>query len=67
MVDDGTIERRQAASHPLRNRVFSCLGGGPPQIESFAAGPLRDGDLIALCTDGCASPAISRITPKARC
>ncbi len=57
MVDDGTISGEQAASHPMRNRVFSCLGGGSePQIELSDPVALRDGDLIALCTDGAWSP-----------
>ncbi len=53
MVDDGMISTDQAATHPMRNRVFSCLGGDtPPHIEVSRTVPLRDGDLIALCTDG---------------
>jgi serine/threonine protein phosphatase PrpC len=53
MVDDGSLSREQAANHPWRNRVFSCLGGdAPPQIEVSPAMSLQDGDLIALCTDG---------------
>jgi serine/threonine protein phosphatase PrpC len=57
MVDDGTISGAQAASHPMRNRVFSCLGGSSePQIELSDPVALHDGDLIALCTDGAWSP-----------
>jgi serine/threonine protein phosphatase PrpC len=57
LVDDGMISREQAASHPMRNRVFSCLGGSiEPQIELSDPAPLQDGDLIALCTDGAWSP-----------
>ena len=57
MVDDGTLSRDQAASHPMRNRVFSCLGGNSePHIEVSRTIPLQDGDLIALCTDGAWSP-----------
>jgi serine/threonine protein phosphatase PrpC len=57
LVDDGTLSPEQAASHPMRNRVFSCLGGGTePQIEISDPVPLQDGDLIALCTDGTWSP-----------
>jgi serine/threonine protein phosphatase PrpC len=57
MVDQGAISDAEAASHPLRNRVFSCLGGDvPPHIEVSPAMTLRDGDLIALCTDGAWSP-----------
>lgn len=57
MVDEGTISDEQAARHPLRNRVLSCLGGGSePQIELSDPLLLHDGDLIALCTDGAWSP-----------
>ncbi|MDZ4251215.1 MAG: protein phosphatase 2C domain-containing protein [Sulfuritalea sp.] len=57
MVDDGIIESGQAASHPLRNRVFSCLGGDlMPNIEVSRTVSLQDGDVIALCTDGAWAP-----------
>ena len=57
MVDDGIIESGQAASHPLRNRVFSCLGGDlMPSVEVSRAVSLQDGDVIALCTDGAWAP-----------
>lgn len=57
MIDDGTLTRADAAGHPSRNRVFSCLGGDtPPQIEVAPTVALQDGDLIALCTDGAWSP-----------
>ena len=57
MVDAGSLSDAEAASHPLRNRVFSCLGGDEtPQIEVSRRVPLQDGDLIALCTDGAWSP-----------
>ena len=53
MVDEGSLSHAAAASHPLRNRVFSCLGGDEaPQIEVSRPEPLEEGDLIALCTDG---------------
>ncbi len=57
MVDEGSLSQDEAADHPWRNRVFSCLGGdAAPHIEVSAAIPLQDGDLIALCTDGAWSP-----------
>ncbi|MCK9380913.1 MAG: protein phosphatase 2C domain-containing protein [Sulfuritalea sp.] len=57
MIDAGSLSPADAATHPLRNRVFSCLGGDEaPQIEVSGAIPLHDGDLIALCTDGAWSP-----------
>jgi serine/threonine protein phosphatase PrpC len=57
MVDDGILDRADARSHPLRNRVFSCLGGNElPHIEVSPAVALEDGDLIALCSDGAWAP-----------
>jgi len=57
MIDEGSLSDAEAATHPLRNRVFSCLGGDEaPQIEVSRPVPLHDGDLIALCTDGTWSP-----------
>jgi len=41
----------------MRHRVFSCLGGDvTPHIDVSRTVPLRDGDLIALCTDGAWAP-----------
>lgn len=57
MVDDGSLSCADAARHPWRNRVFSCLGGDtPPHLEVSPAVSLKDGDLIALCTDGAWAP-----------
>lgn len=57
MIDEGSLSHAEAASHPLRNRVFSCLGGDvAPHIEVSRTVPLRDGDVIALCTDGAWAP-----------
>lgn len=57
LIDEGSISHDEAASHPLRSHVFSCLGGDvKPHIEISRSVPLQDGDLIALCTDGAWSP-----------
>ena len=57
MVDDGSLSLADAARHPWRNRVFSCMGGDtPPHIEVSPLVSLKDGDLIALCTDGAWAP-----------
>jgi len=53
MVDAGEITVEQAARHPERNKIFSCLGGVvPPQIAASKEFPLKIGDTIVLCTDG---------------
>lgn len=57
LIDQGLLDAEGAAHHPDRNRVFSCLGGSqPPQIEFSRRFALRDGDVIALCTDGVWGP-----------
>ena len=57
LIDAGSLTHADAASHPLRNRVFNCLGGDVrPYIEVSNMVRLEDGDLLALCTDGVWSP-----------
>lgn len=57
MMDQGLLDAEGAAQHPGRNRIYSCLGGNhPPQIEYSKPFALRDGDIIALCTDGLWGP-----------
>ena len=56
-IDEGSISQAEAASHPMRHRIFSCLGGDvAPQIEVSPGIALQHGDLIALCSDGAWSP-----------
>jgi serine/threonine protein phosphatase PrpC len=57
MIDQGQITAEEAASHPLRNRVFSCLGGmQSPQVDFSRKTPLQAGDTVLLCSDGFWSP-----------
>ena len=57
MVDDGLITEAEAASHPSRNRIYSCLGGpASPLIEFSPRTSLRSGDVLVLCTDGVWGP-----------
>lgn len=57
MLDQGLLDAEGAAKHPGRNRVYSCLGGNhPPQVEFSKRFLLRDGDIVALCTDGLWGP-----------
>lgn len=57
MMDQGLLDAEGAARHPGRNRIYSCLGGNhPPQVEFSKRFALRDGDLVALCTDGLWGP-----------
>ena len=53
LMDQGIINEAQAALHPERNKVYSCLGGRQtPEIEFSRKTPLEAGDVLALCTDG---------------
>lgn len=53
LVDQGIIGADEVASHPDRNKIFSCLGGlVDPVIDLSRRTPLRNGDVIVLCTDG---------------
>lgn len=57
MVDDGLLAAEEAARHPARNRIFSCLGGAhAPQIDYSKKTPLMTGDVVLLCTDGVWGP-----------
>ncbi len=53
LVDAGAITAKQAAVHPDRNKVFSCLGGEvEPAIDYSPRLPLVNGDVMLLCSDG---------------
>lgn len=53
LIDQGVITELQAASHPDRNKVYSCLGGRQtPEIDFSRKTPLEAGDVLTLCTDG---------------
>ncbi len=57
LIDQGLLDADEAATHPGRNRLYSCLGGNhAPQIEHSPRTPLRDGDILALCSDGAWGP-----------
>jgi serine/threonine protein phosphatase PrpC len=52
-IDQGVISPAQAATHPDRNKIYSCLGGmQEPKIELSHKTPLEAGDVVVLCTDG---------------
>ena len=53
LIDQGQISDDDVATHPDRNKIFSCLGGlVDPVIDVSRRTPLRNGDVIVLCTDG---------------
>ena len=53
LVDQGIIQVDEVSDHPDRNKIFSCLGGlVDPVIDLSKRTPLRNGDILVLCTDG---------------
>jgi serine/threonine protein phosphatase PrpC len=53
MIDAGQLTAEQAARHPDRNKIFSCLGGVvPPHIDMGREIRLEVGDTVLLSTDG---------------
>ncbi len=53
LVDQGIIGADEVMSHPDRNKIFSCLGGlVDPVIDLSRRTPLRNGDILVMCTDG---------------
>ena len=53
MIDSGELTVEQAARHPDRNKIYSCLGGVvPPQISTGREFRLEPGDTVLLSTDG---------------
>jgi serine/threonine protein phosphatase PrpC len=53
MIDSGQLTPEMAATHPDRNKIYSCLGGVvPPIIAVGGETALERGDTIVLCTDG---------------
>ena len=57
MIDDGQLTPAEAMHHPLRNRIYSCLGGQQnPQFDFSRKTTLQSGDVIALMSDGVWGP-----------
>lgn len=53
LLDNQMITPAEAAMHPDRHKVFSCLGGGvEPTIDFSPRVPLDRGDILLMCTDG---------------
>jgi serine/threonine protein phosphatase PrpC len=53
LVDQGVLDPEEVREHPDRNKVYSCLGGtSDPVVGLSRRTPLRDGDVVVLCTDG---------------
>ncbi|MEO8204243.1 MAG: PP2C family serine/threonine-protein phosphatase [Betaproteobacteria bacterium] len=53
LVDQGRIREEAVSSHPERNQLLRCLGGGHvPAIEPVSSAPLAREDILLLCSDG---------------
>jgi PPM family protein phosphatase len=53
MIDAGALTVEGAATHPDRNKIYSCLGGVvPPLIGVGKELDLKTGDSIVISTDG---------------
>jgi serine/threonine protein phosphatase PrpC len=53
LIDAGMITQEMAATHPDRNKIYSCLGGViPPEVTISDEWLLEAGDSIVLSTDG---------------
>ncbi len=48
----GELTHEQARKHPQRNLITRALGTRPEVAVDLFEVPLRDGDLLLLCTDG---------------
>ena len=66
LIDRGRIREQAVAAHPLRNRIFSCLGSeSPPLVDLSEATRLNPGDTLVLCSDGLWSPLSGNIISSA--
>lgn len=53
LLREGKIAAHEVDVHPHRNKIYNCVGGErPPQVELTAPLPLREGDVVLLCSDG---------------
>jgi PPM family protein phosphatase len=53
LLREGKITAAEVDHHPHRNKIYNCLGGERvPKVELTPPIPLREGDVIMLCSDG---------------
>jgi serine/threonine protein phosphatase PrpC len=61
LVDQGRIREEAISSHPERNLLLQCLGGGrAPRVEPTASARLMKDDIVLLCSDGFWGPLTQR-------
>jgi serine/threonine protein phosphatase PrpC len=62
LVDQGRVREEAVAAHPDRNKIFNCLGATTlPQVELSKPTPLRQDDILMLCSDGVWGPLLGRL------
>lgn len=52
MVESGQLTRQQAEHHPRKNLITKALGVEPEVEGDYTCAPVRQGDLLLLCSDG---------------
>jgi serine/threonine protein phosphatase PrpC len=62
LVDQGRVREEAVQAHPDRNKIFNCVGATTrPQIELSKATPLREDDVLILCSDGFWGPLTGKL------
>jgi serine/threonine protein phosphatase PrpC len=58
LLYEGAIAAEETDSHPMRNYVECCLGGGEelPRMSVSTSKPLQPGDVMLVCSDGFWAP-----------
>lgn len=53
LVEEGLLDEDQISLHPDRNKLYNSVGGyALPDIELSELVPLKEGDVLLLCSDG---------------
>ena len=55
LVRRGSLSAEDAEHHPQRNVITRALGAEPEVVADTVSEPLRDGDVMMLCSDGLSS------------
>jgi protein phosphatase len=55
LVRRGSLSAEDAEHHPQRNVITRALGAEPEVVADTVSEPLRDGDVVMLCSDGLSS------------
>jgi PPM family protein phosphatase len=62
LVDQGRVREEAVQNHPDRNKIFNCVGASArPQVELSKPNPLRQDDILILCTDGLWGPLTGKL------